>query len=263
MASSVECPACGCWFPREQVSAADTLTCIWCQHRFRPGSGAAAAPPSAPPAKVAAREVSAPDGAGYLRLTCGHCGKQLKVNERHAGHQVQCACGGSVDVPFAAASKAAAPSERELQLQDDAGDRCESCHAPIWPLAVVCVKCGYDRRSGTHLATHSESQERDFVRPLRDGADKYQPTIGGGNPYASPGDGGYATPTRSFRRNQQDQPTWDAEASLSNYIDTTKSILFSPVSTFSNFRLEDNWTAPVWYASANFALAWSLTALFF
>ena len=82
-----------------------------------------------------------------IRFQC-ECGKALAVDEKLAGRKGKCpACGRSVNVP-----EVADPSE------------CPSCQSDMPPGSVICVRCGFDTRSGSR---HNTVVERRSSKPTR------------------------------------------------------------------------------------------------
>ncbi len=70
------------------------------------------------------------------------CGQVLKTDDEYAGQQVKCpGCGESVTIP-------AAQEEKPV---------CPSCGKPMDYDAIICMECGFSRKTGRQLATSGES----------------------------------------------------------------------------------------------------------
>ena len=79
-----------------------------------------------------------------MRFSCPHCRRTLNVKDELAGRKVRCpGCKNVLQVPAAAAAKPSA----------SAGGKCQNCDQPFPPGAVLCVRCGYDTRTGKILKT--------------------------------------------------------------------------------------------------------------
>jgi uncharacterized membrane protein YhaH (DUF805 family) len=83
------------------------------------------------------------------------CGRLLRVPDDAAGRQARCpACGQTTTVPGRTApSRSALGKFLEEELASGpvaiptASGGCPSCGKPLPPAAVVCIACGYDRRT--------------------------------------------------------------------------------------------------------------------
>ena len=82
-----------------------------------------------------------------MRLSCPHCGKALNVKDGLAGKKAKCP--GCKKV-FLAPRAGGGP--HSLKAQPAGGD-CPNCDEPLAPGAVLCVRCGYDTRTGRILKT--------------------------------------------------------------------------------------------------------------
>lgn len=70
------------------------------------------------------------------------CGKNLRIKTRLAGKRVKCpACGGPVDVP-------AAPTGHVPTVKLPEEKECPACLANVPAVAILCVHCGLDFRTG-------------------------------------------------------------------------------------------------------------------
>lgn len=69
------------------------------------------------------------------------------------------------DASSVGATQAPADADKTFQVQTAAGQVakttgeqvCPSCHAPLAPAAVLCIDCGFDRRTGRQMRTQRES----------------------------------------------------------------------------------------------------------
>jgi len=83
-----------------------------------------------------------------IQLTCS-CGAELMASDELAGKTAQCPrCSGMLSVPEHVSDNPM------LELLDEEGiygsPQCPNC---IPPHAVVCIKCGYDKRLGRKRTT--------------------------------------------------------------------------------------------------------------
>ncbi len=66
------------------------------------------------------------------------CGQRLEVENEHAGRQAKCpACGMSIIIPY--------PTPEE--------STCPACGKPMEDDAVICIECGFNKKTGRKLAT--------------------------------------------------------------------------------------------------------------
>ena len=82
-----------------------------------------------------------------MRFSCPHCRKALNVRDELAGRKAKCpGCSAVFRVPAAGAAPArptAAPAAAD----------CPNCKEDLPVGALLCVKCGYDTRTGKTLRT--------------------------------------------------------------------------------------------------------------
>lgn len=78
-----------------------------------------------------------------ITFQCQGCGKRFEVGEQFAGRRAKCKCGRMVTVPAAAPAPLPAP---ELL-----GHACPGCGQTIAAQAIICINCGYDRRTGRRV----------------------------------------------------------------------------------------------------------------
>lgn len=115
-----------------------------------------------------------------IEFSCSSCQKNYRVKDELAGKMADCsACGAKIRIPelVSAASESdlnlksdfnlnslnnliedELPTEQSATLTPAVTTTCESCGAPINLDAVVCVACGFDKRSGDTLETESEAE---------------------------------------------------------------------------------------------------------
>lgn len=100
------------------------------------------------------------------------CGQRFAAPDHLAGKQVKCPkCGSALNIPAVQAAAVASPQVAVPQTQPtptgpgprdlfaEAGflaptpgmTTCPTCQAPMHQQAVLCVKCGFDRRVGKHV----------------------------------------------------------------------------------------------------------------
>ncbi|MCA9231066.1 MAG: hypothetical protein KDA57_10465 [Planctomycetales bacterium] len=106
-----------------------------------------------------------------IDFSCSSCQKSYHVKDELAGKTAECtACGKKMRIP----TLVPVASESDLNLKDLIDDelptkasatltpavtqKCPECSAPLAIDAVLCVACGYDKRSGDILETESEQQ---------------------------------------------------------------------------------------------------------
>jgi hypothetical protein len=100
-----------------------------------------------------------------MEVACGQCGRRLRLGEGLAGRPVRCpACGAEWrapgdDAPPATEDDDLAPVELEeegITAGAPGGRRaeetCPECGAALAAGAVLCVECGFDRRTGRRRA---------------------------------------------------------------------------------------------------------------
>jgi hypothetical protein len=168
--NKMQCPECGVYCPvpagpapekkktRAKAEAEE-------EPRIDVDEPAVAAPPAPAPPPRADRPTETPGAAA-----CPHCGELVPVPPRRKGQRRACpACGGEWAAPAKAKpAPAAAPPPPPLRtvnekltapdddpetsnpyLVADRGRRvCPGCNDEIEPEAVLCVRCGYDLRTG-------------------------------------------------------------------------------------------------------------------
>ena len=73
------------------------------------------------------------------------CGQLLEVENEHAGNQAKCPrCGESVAIP--------STEEEE--------SKCPGCGKPMEYDAVICMECGFNRKTGRQLTTGGELSKK-------------------------------------------------------------------------------------------------------
>ena len=93
-------------------------------------------------------------------LKCPECGKRLRARAELSGKKVKCPeCGRVLLVPAGDASSQPpsdpAPGEAPPQAPGETPDeRCPECGAPIRSGAVLCIQCGYDKRTYQKAEVH-------------------------------------------------------------------------------------------------------------
>jgi hypothetical protein len=89
-----------------------------------------------------------------ISVACEHCGKAYQVSSKFAGKKAKCqACGKSFVI---AAAKVAVPVAGGVDgvpaVQGEAAEgACPQCQGPMDAAAVLCVHCGFDRRTNRSL----------------------------------------------------------------------------------------------------------------
>jgi hypothetical protein len=119
-----------------------------------------------------------------ILLKCWSCGGPLKVSEKAAGESVECprcrqillvpeACGSDhqqkqaiTTVPPQEApstSLTAQPGAEEIYRPEDAATRiCPRCKILMEPAAILCVACGYNRKTGQTVEKRVERIDEDW-----------------------------------------------------------------------------------------------------
>jgi hypothetical protein len=120
-----------------------------------------------------------------LDFACPECSRQLRIGDQFAGKKVLCpscrkvvtAPSGAVSVtpnadliipllepdappPGTPAPMQVVPIDNQPATPADAGDCCPGCGRFLAPAAVVCLDCGYNRKTGKQHRTVSRRRER-------------------------------------------------------------------------------------------------------
>ncbi len=110
-----------------------------------------------------------------IDFSCSSCEKSYRVKEELAGKTAECsACGKKMRIPMlvSAASDSGLnlnqepkgliddvlPTKSSATLTPAMTQKCPECTSPLALDAVLCVVCGYDKRSGDILETESERE---------------------------------------------------------------------------------------------------------
>jgi len=117
-----------------------------------------------------------------IKVKCGSCAAAFSAKDNLAGKNVKCPkCGAGIRVPASTGAPAVAPAARGgtaaarsgkagtlagnlgdplADLLDEVGVKgvatgsvCPSCEAPITPGARLCINCGFNLETGTHIQT--------------------------------------------------------------------------------------------------------------
>jgi hypothetical protein len=186
MPISVSC-RCGKAFAANDNLAGKTVKCPACQ---QPLTIPAAGQPGAAAPRPAAAQASQPTADGKIVVACA-CGARFAAGAELAGKRVKCPkCGQALTVGGGQPAKpqAAAPAATRTtaagaagnpasatassglggdyalaSLLDEAGvkqrasgeNACPSCNEFMAPEALLCIHCGYDRKSKKKLATQT------------------------------------------------------------------------------------------------------------
>ena len=83
-------------------------------------------------------------------MNCSHCGHVFSTPDEWTGQSVACPqCKKQIAIFTSGVPSQRAP---KLQVKHDStitgGKRCPSCGSTIAPEAVICIRCGYDTRTG-------------------------------------------------------------------------------------------------------------------
>src|SRR5665647_521706 len=89
-------------------------------------------------------------GMSDIWINCSHCGQVFSVPNELTGQSVACPqCKKQIAVFASGVRSERAP---KLQVKHDStitgGKRCPSCESTMAPEAVICIRCGYDTRTG-------------------------------------------------------------------------------------------------------------------
>ncbi len=134
------------------------------------------------------------------KITCSNCGKQFPFKPDLAGKKVKCKCGNVFVVPNLLVAKEldldldlpdiheikpdsppppppkkpAAPPPLPKADDDDAAapNVCPNCYADLAPAAVICIQCGYNRKTKKKLSTAAatgDAEEESSSTPAADG----------------------------------------------------------------------------------------------
>ena len=87
-----------------------------------------------------------------ITFRCPQCSRQLTVAPQYAGRKGKCPGCGQVFMVPAPAKSSGSPS-------------CPSCGATVSPDAVICVGCGFDRRTRTRIAPSVPAPSEEVETP--------------------------------------------------------------------------------------------------
>ncbi|MFA5864883.1 MAG: zinc ribbon domain-containing protein [Phycisphaerae bacterium] len=77
-----------------------------------------------------------------MKFICPHCGKMLNVSDQSVGKKGKCpGCGGLIVIP---------PTPAE--------NPCPGCEADLPDNSVVCIQCGFDRRTGSKIVSEGKKK---------------------------------------------------------------------------------------------------------
>ncbi len=95
-----------------------------------------------------------------VKLRCPKCKVVLKLKPEHAGRKIKCPkCAAAFRVPAPQPEPEPEPEPApvpDLTAQAPAEAACPNCNADMAPAAVICMACGYNRRTGKQLSTDLE-----------------------------------------------------------------------------------------------------------
>ncbi|MCG8407363.1 MAG: hypothetical protein MI923_19365 [Phycisphaerales bacterium] len=105
-------------------------------------------------------------------VECTTCQKRMKAPVRLAGKRARCKCGAAVEIP-ALPDSDPAPTELSdlLGLADGetiGGPRCPSCKTEMEDGTVVCMRCGYNQKTGEVMRLDLESTASPASAPAAD-----------------------------------------------------------------------------------------------
>ena len=83
----------------------------------------------------------------------------MKAPERLAGKRVKCKCGAAIAIPAPVVAEPEALDDLSLLAEGESidGPSCPSCRAVLSLGAVVCVRCGYNLKTGRKMATAADA----------------------------------------------------------------------------------------------------------
>lgn len=92
-------------------------------------------------------------------IKCTACQKRMKAPDRLAGKRVKCKCGAAIAIPAATAVEPEEIADLALLAQGESidGPNCPSCAAVLSLGAVVCVRCGYNLKTGKKMVTAADA----------------------------------------------------------------------------------------------------------
>jgi hypothetical protein len=106
----------------------------------------------------------------HPKFACQSCGRQYRWKPEMAGRSAKCACGAKLVVPTeapaavpapppapapaapAAKANAVSPAPPKIVAAATPASSCPICKSPVAAGAVLCVKCGYNFKTGKRLA---------------------------------------------------------------------------------------------------------------
>jgi predicted RNA-binding Zn-ribbon protein involved in translation (DUF1610 family) len=201
MSFAIVCHGCGANVQVPENHARNKMQCpecgVYCPVPPRPAPKKKADKPAEDAAPAAANEepvkpvraappptafVAEPPGEGLA--TCPHCGEIVRVPERKRGKPGKCpVCGSAWPAPpprpkpapppprpvppppdeFAGSTPDEDPdSGNPYRAADAASRRCLGCSDYLKPEVVVCVRCGFDLRTGRKLVKEYQKIERSW-----------------------------------------------------------------------------------------------------
>jgi hypothetical protein len=86
------------------------------------------------------------------RFNCPACGKSFRWKPEIAGRSAKCACGSKLVVPKDAPAATAPAPPPPIVKAAAPTTNCPICKASVPKDAVLCVKCGYNFKTGKRLA---------------------------------------------------------------------------------------------------------------
>ncbi len=90
-----------------------------------------------------------------VRVHCPHCKKAYMVPAEALGRKVPCkGCDARFILQAASAAK---PAAKAKPKKDDS--KCPVCGTPLAPEAVLCVECGFNRKTGEAHRTRTEDDD--------------------------------------------------------------------------------------------------------
>jgi hypothetical protein len=106
-----------------------------------------------------------------IEFSCASCGKRYKLEDHMAGKRAKCKCGSVLQVPSASVAPAAEAEMKTVTMtspapvapprktppaapepEPAAAAQCPSCGAEMAATAVLCIECGFDKRTGKRLS---------------------------------------------------------------------------------------------------------------
>ncbi len=103
-----------------------------------------------------------------IQFQCSQCGQTMQAEDKHQGQKVRCSgCNNIVAIPVLTVPTVQAAPQPPLTMVTSPDMYCPSCGGPLPAQAVLCVNCGYNRKTGKYLQTKIKRKRVDkYLEPF-------------------------------------------------------------------------------------------------